>query len=347
MWYRVFVALSSHGVIRRMPFQILSLSGGGYLGLYTATVLAEFEQHIGRPIASRFDLLAGTSVGGIIALGLALERPAKEIKVAFEEAGSRIFSNRPAPTTWWGKTREFMRSISSPKYDGVALRETIVNVAGEETKIGDLLHPVIVPGVNLTKGKPQIFKTDHHPDFQRDHRLRVVDVALATSAAPIYFPLAEIGDELFADGGLFANSPDLLALHEAEHFFRVPTSELRMLSIGTTTTQFSFSHVGGRQLGAFGWGRRLAQTIISSQQMDASYILGHKLGDRYVRVDEVQSREQERHLGLDVATEEAKRTIRGLASGSTQAAISHEMVARILAFEAPAPRFYHRKSANS
>ena len=330
-----------------MPFQILSLSGGGYLGLYTVAVLSELEKHVGRPIASCFDLLAGTSVGGIIALGLALERPAEEIKAAFEEAGSRIFSNRPAPTTWLGKKRDFMRSLCSPKYDGVALRETVVNVFGKETKIGDLVHPVIVPGVNLTKGKPQVFKTDHHPDFKRDHRLRIVDVALATSAAPTYFPLAEIGDELFADGGLFANSPDLLALHEAEHFFCVPTNELRMLSVGTTTAQFSFSHVGGRQLGVFGWGHRLAQTIISSQQMDVSYILGHKLGDRYVRVDEVQSEEQERHLGLDVATEDAKKTIRGLASGSTQAAINHKMVAKILEFEAPTPKFYHRETSNS
>ena len=330
-----------------MPFQILSLSGGGYLGLYTVTVLSELENHIGRPIASCFDLLAGTSVGGIIALGLALERPAEEIKAAFEEAGSRIFSNRPAPTTWLGKKRDFMRSFFSPKYDGVALRETIMKVVGRETRIGDLVHPVIVPGVNLTKGRPQVFKTDHHPNFRRDHRLRIIDVALATSAAPTYFPPAEIGDELFADGGLFANSPDLLALHEAEHFFRVPTSEIRMLSVGTTTTQFSFSHVHGRNLGVFGWGGRLAQTIISSQQMDVSYIVGHKLGDRYVRVDAVQSNEQQQHLGLDVATEDAKKTIRGLASGSTQEAISQEMVTKILECAAPAPHFYYRESSNS
>ena len=329
-----------------MPFQILSLSGGGYLGLYTVTVLSELEQHIGRPLASCFDLLAGTSVGGIIALGLALERSAEEIKAAFEESGSRIFSNRPAPTTWFGEKRDFMRSLISPKYDGVALREIIVNVVGEEKKLGDLVHPVIVPAVNLTKGKPQVFKTDHHPHFKRDHYLRIVDVALATSAAPTYFPLAEIGDELFVDGGLFANSPDLLALHEAEHFFGVPTNDVRMLSVGTTTTQFSFSHVGGRQLGVFGWGHRLAQTMISSQQMDVSYILGHKLGDRYVRVDQVQSKEQERDLGLDIATEDAKRTIRGLASGSVQATINNEMLAQILAFKAPTPKFHYRESSN-
>ena len=67
-----------------MPFQILSLSGGGFLGLFTISILADLEKQIGRPIASAFDLLAGTSVGGIIALGLAGEHPAEKIKASFE-----------------------------------------------------------------------------------------------------------------------------------------------------------------------------------------------------------------------------------------------------------------------
>ena len=327
-----------------MPFQILSLSGGGYLGLYTITVLTELERGLGRPLASCFDLLAGTSVGGIIALGLGLGRSAEEIKDAFEENGSRIFSNRPAPTSRLGEKLDFCRSLFSPKYDGLALRDTIVRVVGEGTRLGDLARPVIVPAVNLTKGKPQVFKTDHHPDFKLDHRLRVVDVALATSAAPTYFPLAEIDDELYADGGLFANSPDLLAIHEAEHFFDASTDDICMLSVGTTTTQFSLPHTGGRHLGIFGWGRRLAPTLLSSQQLDISYIVQHKLEDRYIRIDEVQSKEQERDLGLDVATADAKKTIRGLASGSVQSAVNQDTLIQILKYQAPKPTFYHRES---
>ena len=326
---------------------MLSLSGGGFLGLYTVTVLAELEQQIGRPLGSCFNLLAGTSVGGIAALGLGLERTAEDIRAAFEENGSRVFSNRPAPTTPLGRKYDFMRSFFAPKYDGVALRETVAEVLGEETTIGNLLHPVIIPAVNLTKGKPQLFKTDHHPDFKRDHRLRLVDVALATSAAPTYFPLAEIGDELFADGGLFANSPELLALHEAEHFFGACTEDVQMLSIGTTTTQFSFSHAKGKHLGVLSWGSSLAQTMLSSQQLETYYMLVHKLGDRHIRVDAVQSREQERALGLDVATEDAKRTIRGLASGSTQEVINNPRLEKMLAFEANEATFYHRTSANA
>ena len=75
-------------------YHVLALSGGGYRGLYTATVLAELEAALGRPIASHFDLICGTSAGGMLALGLAAEIPAIELKALFEEQGSRIFGSR-------------------------------------------------------------------------------------------------------------------------------------------------------------------------------------------------------------------------------------------------------------
>jgi uncharacterized protein len=325
-----------------MPFQILSLSGGGYLGLYTISVIAELEEQINRPIATCFDLLAGTSIGGILALALAAEHPARSIKKAFEENGSRIFSSRSVPKTRFGEWREFSRSLFASKYQSTALRQTVAAIIGENTLVGHLLHPVIVPTVNLTKGAPQVFKTDHHPNFKLDYLLKAVDVALATSAAPTYFPIASIGDQLFVDGGLYANSPDLMALHEAEHFFKVKTNEVNVLSIGTTTSSFSFSHSGRRDLGVLGWGQRLAQTILSSQQLDVEYILRHKLEGRYFRIDATQSKEQERDLGLDVANENAQKTIRGMAHASIQNCINDAFLQTLLSQTAPAPKFYHR-----
>jgi patatin-like phospholipase/acyl hydrolase len=323
-------------------FHILSLSGGGYFGLYSVSVLAGIEEMAGRPLARRFDLLAGTSVGGIIALGLAAEVPAIEIKSAFERNGTTIFSDRPAATTWWGTVRDLARYVHKPKYQPDALRRTIIELVGEETRIGDLKHPVIVPAVNLTKGRPQVFKTPHHIDFRVDLRLKVVDVALAASAAPTYFPVAEIDDALYADGGLYANSPDLIALHEAEHFFHQPVSAVHLLSIGTTTAQFSFAHAHGRQLGSFGWWReqRLVNVIIASQQHAVDYVMGHRLAGRYLRLDADQSREQERHLALDVATEDAQRTIRGLAAATLQAHINDPRLKPFLAHTARAPVFH-------
>jgi uncharacterized protein len=326
------------------PFQILSLSGGGYFGLYSVSVLAAIEEAAGRPLARHFDLLAGTSVGGIVALGLAAEVPASEIKSAFERNGVAIFSTRPAPISSWATAVDLARNIRKPKYQSDALRRTVAGLVGEETRIGELKHPVIVPAVNLTKGRPQVFKTPHHVDFRTDLHLKVVDVALATSAAPTYFPVAEIGDAFYADGGLYANSPDLLALHEAEHFFRLPGSAVRLLSVGTTTSQFSFAHAHGRQLGSFGWWReqRLVNVIIASQQHAVDYMMRHRLGDRYLRLDADQSKEQERHLALDVATPDAQKTIRGLAAATVQSHINDARLRAFLAHTAQAPIFHHR-----
>jgi uncharacterized protein len=327
-----------------MPFQILSLSGGGYLGLYTVAVLAEIEDRINARLATRFDLIAGTSVGGIIALGIANEVPAADIKTAFEDNGTAIFSDRRAPQSSVGRIVDVLRSVLGPKYDSAALRKTITDIIGAETTIGDLKHPCIIPTVCLTKGGPQIFKTDHHRDFSSDHRRKAVDVALATSAAPTYFPIAEIGDGLYADGGLFADSPDLIAIHEAEHFFGVNIADIRVLSVGTTTSRFSFAHDSGTEFGLLKWamGQRLVQATLSSQQQIVDHVVRHRLGPHYVRLDAEQSREQQGALSLDTAHPDAQKTIRAMAAVTAQASAANRDLTCILSHISPPPKFFHR-----
>ena len=97
-------------------FQILSLSGGGYFGLYQAVILCELEEKAGKPIAQCFDLLAGTSIGGIIALSLASEVPAKKILQAFEKNGQSIFSERSSPQSTVGKVIDMGRALFTSKY---------------------------------------------------------------------------------------------------------------------------------------------------------------------------------------------------------------------------------------
>ena len=298
---------------------------------------------MGCPIARAFDLIAGTSVGGIIALGLAAEVPAAEIKKAFEDTGTKIFSTRAVPTTKIGGFIDLGRSALSAKYSGKELRETVKSILKDDPKIGQLKHRIIVPAVNLTKGKPQIFKTPHHPNFYRDKRLRAVDVAMATSAAPTYFPVAEIEDELFADGGLYANSPDILALHEAQHFLKQDIQNIHVLSVGTTTAKYSFAHQSGQDMGSIDWlsGQRLTSVMLAAQQQSVDYMIGHRLGQRYVRIDATQSPEQERHIALDVATIVAQKNIRGLAMGSMQSVIGEPRLQKMLQHRAQAPQFFN------
>ena len=191
-------------------YHVLALSGGGYRGLYTATVLAELEVALGRPIASHFDLICGTSAGGMLALGLAAEIPAIELKALFEERGSRIFGRRSL-------LRRLLGFWLTAKHDSAGLRE-VLNERFQGTTIGELKHRVLVPAVNYSTGRGQFFKTPHHPSFELDHRMKVVDIALATAAAPVYFPLARNDRGVFADGGLVGNAPGLFGLHEVKTF---------------------------------------------------------------------------------------------------------------------------------
>lgn len=324
-----------------MSFNILSLSGGGYLGLYTISVLDALERKIGTSIASRFDLITGTSIGGILALGLANEVSAKEIKLAFEKKGEAIFSNHPKPNGWISGKVDIWRSFRSCKYDGVALRETVTGLLGKDTLLGDLPHRVLIPAVNMTKGGVQAFKTPYLEKYERDYLLNAVDIAMATSAAPTYFPIAEIEDQLFVDGGLYANSPDILALHEANYFLGIPDDEIRLLSIGTTTTGFSLSHTEKLNRGIVGWGAHLAQTMIAAQQSSVDFMTKHRLGDRYFRIDSSQSPQQDKDLALDVATEAARKTIRGMAAAAVQSALGEPGLKPFLEAEAEPVTMYH------
>ena len=200
---------------KRRTYRILSLAGGGYLGLYTACVLAGLEERAGVPLGRCFDLIAGTSVGGILALGLACEVPAAEMRQLFAERGADIFSRRPLATGAIGNLLDLTRSVWGPKYSGAALREALHERIGDRT-LGQALHHVVVPAVNISKSMTKIFKTPHAARSTGDESVRIVDVAMATCAAPAYFPAVRIGKDLFADGGMFAVAPDLVALHEAE-----------------------------------------------------------------------------------------------------------------------------------
>lgn len=328
-----------------MAFQILSLSGGGFMGLYTACVLAELEAEIDRPIARCFDLIAGTSIGGIIALGLAAEVQAGAIRNAIAMDGPKIFSRKPPPQSNLAKRLSLMSNARHAKYRAGKLRATITSIIDEKKKIGHLQHRVMVPAVNLTKGSPQVFKTDHHPSFHRDWKVPVVDVALATSAAPTFFPLHQIRGELFADGGLYANSPDHLALHEAEYFLEQPLEDISILSIGTTTSRFSFSNSGEINLGWMGWmeNQRLPRVMISAQQLNTDAMIGHRLKTRYLRIDQDQSPEQERKLALDCASPGAIDDLRALAEASVREHLGKGPLQSFLQHTAAPATFYNRR----
>jgi patatin-like phospholipase/acyl hydrolase len=230
------------------------------------------------------------------------------------------------------------RDAWRPKFDAEPLRAAILKIFDKDAKLGDALHPVLIPAVNLTQGQPQVFKTPHHTSFVRDKSLAVVDIAMATSAAPSFFPPARLGNNLYVDGGLYANTPDLVALHEATHFLRSPVEKIYMLSIGTTTTSYSIVDSPENQYGIAFWATgsdpRLANVLIAAQQQLAMQVVRHALGTRHFRIDSTPSQEQAGHLGLAIASEVATTTLRGLGEKSATDFFGNEAARALLEHEA-------------
>lgn len=312
-----------------MPFQILSLSGGGYRGLFTAEILARLEEKAGKPLGQCFDLIAGTSIGGIIALGLALGKTAHEIRDIFEKEGDAVFPPRPLPV----KVIQFLKGLVAPKYSPAPLLRTISQIVDPTATILDCKTRLLIPTVNVTAGRLQMFKTPHHSSLTEDGVRKAVDVALATSAAPLYFPLAQIGNNFYADGGLAANSPDICAVHEAVHFCGQRLEDVSVLSVGTIVTGFGVGSSKGANWGLWQWAirrPRLVDVTFGVQQQMVDFMMGHDLRNRYVRIDQTPSAEHLPDIGLDVAEKRRRATLLSLAEAAVRREYANPLVAGML-----------------
>lgn len=331
-------------------FQILALSGGGYRGLYTAEILKRLEEENGgEPLARRFDLIAGTSVGGILALGLACEIPAARLVEVFEKHGQTIFPRKSIlgrlGRRWDWADRFF--GFGSSRYSAEGLRQALAERdLLADNQVDHCHHPVIVPTVNYSTGFARVFKTPHHSEFKLDHRHRMVDVALATSAAPMFFPHHVIDNQVYVDGGLVANGPALLGLHEAEQFFEIDAARVYVLSIGTIETNATASMQKTLNKGVWGWGKDVFTLTIAAQERLLNQVLSHRLGDRHVRIDARLEKDQANDVGLDVVTPAATQALKGQAANSFQNIVNDSGLRAMLAHEPPVPQFFYGKRAN-
>lgn len=332
-------------------FWILALSGGGARGLFTAQVLANLEKAIGSPLANRFDLIAGTSVGGILALGLAKELPAKNLVSLFDQA-DEIFTPRH---------RFFNFGLFEPKYRNEKLKALLgeKKIFGQST-IGNLKHRVMIPSVNYTKGTPTFFKTPHHPRLRIDWEYSLVDVAMATAAAPTFFPIYGFKNQNFVDGGLVANAPGLVAVHEAMHFVEHPdVNTIHVVSIGTFARGTAMDPKLDKDIGILsapttgcfpwsrGWGFRLFELTINSQEAMSNDMLKHWLGDRHHLIDGKPKPEQTSYLGLDNTGAEARKALLGQADVVSQDLFSTALLQSIRGHEPSQPKFYHGPNKNA
>lgn len=226
-----------------MPFRILSFDGGGYLGLATASFVLELERHFQKTVHEQFDLFCGTSTGAILALAFASGLTGEKVAKLYLDFGPAVFRN----PVWGFRQGRNLLAIGRSMYSNKVLKEKLDEVFKDIT-LGDIQNIgklVLIPAFNVTAGRPRIFKTDHSKDLTTDSAYRAVDVALASSAAPIYLPVWKVKSpstgvaERFCDGGIFANHPALLGYGEAIYHLHKNPAEIQLLSISTPRTDYA------------------------------------------------------------------------------------------------------------
>lgn len=223
--------------------RILSIDGGGIKGVLAAEFLATVEEATNRRIADHFDLVAGTSTGGIIAIGLGLGMTAREIVNFYVDHGPSIFEQVREEKAGSWLSRFAMRSAGAarnmqqvlwPKYDPAKLRSALESVIGQRV-LGDSRLRLIIPAYHADKEDLYVFKTRHHERLRVDWKETMVDVALATAAAPTYFRAHALPNgSPIIDGGIWANNPTGVAAVEARAVLNWRDDDLFVLSLGCT-----------------------------------------------------------------------------------------------------------------
>jgi len=250
--------------LQEKVFRVLALDGGGARGLFTASFLSTIEDLLRVRIADQFDLIVGTSSGGMIGLALAFGLPARRILDLTIERGASIFAHPRR-----------LGMLLRPKYGDAPLRRTLRDIFGERT-LNDVLTPVCLTSYELTNSYPRIWKDDHAAEARSNGDEPAWAVALASSAAPIYFPGARVlDDDSHVDGGLFANNPALIGLTEAASYFHQPLERVRILSIGTGERAERIPHDKASRMGVWEW-----KTLLYEHMLIAQARIAHEIARR-------------------------------------------------------------------
>lgn len=232
--------------------RILCIDGGGIKGTQPAAFLATLEEDLDCPIGEYFDLIAGTSTGGILAIGLALGHPAKDLLKLYVDRGPIIFGEPATSEDKPGVVKRLLRRVWAkgkhavgPKHDATILRDELDKVL-QGARIGEARTRLVVPAWDADRRRPYIYKTAHHDRLSTDYREPALDAAMATAAAPTYFRRHKTANNVgLLDGGVWANNPIAIATVEAITCLGWNATDLRVLSLGCTDEIYMLSEEPG------------------------------------------------------------------------------------------------------
>jgi patatin-like phospholipase/acyl hydrolase len=253
---------------------VLSVDGGGIRGVIPAMVLADLEKRTGKRTADLFDLVAGTSTGGIIALALTVPGPdgrprwmANDLVDLYVTEGPRIFEHSI------GQMFESGLGLLDQKYDAAPLEQALQDYLGE-ARISEAVTDVMVTSYDLEHRKPFFFKTDRAKE-KPEHDWLMREAARATSAAPTYFEpehlVADNTEFALCDGGVFANNPAMSAYAEARR--RHPRAQIRIVSLGTGQLTRRLAYDDVRGWGLIKWARPLLDVVFDGVSDATEYEL--------------------------------------------------------------------------
>lgn len=282
--------------------KILSIDGGGIKGIFAASFLTQIEEECKVRICDYFDLIAGTSTGGIIAAALAYGVPAKNILDLYLQKGKQIFPK--------GKTWSFFKT----KYDTEPLKKALEDVF-QSGCIKDCKTRLVIPAYNLENNQVRVFKTPHEKNLHFDKELRLVDCILATTAAPLYFQPYRMKGGVFIDGGVGANNPSVIALVEGMTRCTWSLNDILMLSIGGVSELGS--NTGNEGMGLLDV-LKIQKSFMSAESQYAHNICNLLLSSkRYIRINQVV---QNNRFALDKVT---KASMSGLKNFGENQAMAH------------------------
>lgn len=282
--------------------RILAIDGGGVRGIIPARILVELERKLRQRtgnedvrVADYFDLIAGTSTGGILTcLYLYPESSTSRPRYSAQEAlnlylrnSARIFS---IPT--------FHRlcsanGLNDERYPSAGLEAVLGEYFGDVC-LSQLLKPCLITSYDIRRRRAMLL-TQHDAARRPSRDFRLVDVARATSAAPTYFEVAYIRSRTnvsypLIDGGVFANNPTLCAYAEARTLFQRRAADMAILSLGTGAVRKAYPYEEAKDWGAVGWVRPLVDIMLSGASETVDYechLAFDAVGvpDQYLRID--------------------------------------------------------------
>jgi uncharacterized protein len=247
--------------------RILTIDGGGVLGVFPASFLASIEDHIEGKVHEYFDLIVGTSTGGIIALGLGMGFSGKEVLEMYKRFCPVVFGGWRIPLA----LKRFFRV----KYGRYRLWGPLEG-AFSQMRLGEAKVRLAIPALRALTAEPKLFTTAHHKDYTTDYKERVVTVAMATSAAPTYFESCySRGGVPLIDGGLWANNPTYIGAVEAVHKLGWSKEDVRLLSLACNKTSIKLRDPMN---GIPKWATRVSAVLTTAQSYNsmniASFVIG-------------------------------------------------------------------------